>query len=50
MYSADDKLPKSTGDMDSIFLGKLWTVQGNGSSGVSGIPLGNNLVLKTAGE
>ena len=46
-YSAGDKLPESTGDklptgeIDSTLLGRLWTVLGNGSAGVSGIPPGN---------
>ena len=53
--SAEDKLPESTGDklptgeIDSTLLGRLWTVLGNGSTGVSGIPLGNNLRLRLPG-
>ena len=27
--STGDKLPESTGEIDSTFLGKLWTVVGN---------------------
>ena len=46
MYSAGDKLPESTGDKLSTFLGKLWIVLGNGSTGVSGISPGNNLILR----
>ena len=39
MYSAGDQLPESTreelptGEIDSTFLGGLWTVLGNGSTG-----------------
>ena len=49
-FPAGDKLPEytrdklPTGGVDSTFLGRLFeTVLGNDSTGVSGIPSGNNL-------
>ena len=57
-YSAGDKLPESTGDKlqestgedDSNFLGKLFRLYwGSDSTGVSGIPPGNNLILRLSG-
>ena len=49
-YSAGDKLPKSTGEIDSTLLGKtLELYWGNGSTGVSCIPPGNNLILRLPG-
>ena len=58
LHSAGDKLPESTGDKlpestredDSTLLGKLLRLHwGNGSTGVSCIPPGNNLVLRLPG-
>ena len=57
MYSAGDKLPESTGDklpesageIDSTFLGKLWTVLGKWLHWLSGIPPGNNLRSRLLG-
>ena len=55
-YSAGDKLPESTGDklptgeIDSTLLGRLLRLYwGSGSTGVSGIPPGNNLILRLPG-
>ena len=47
--SIGDKLPKSTGEDDSTLLGKLWTALGSGSTRVSCIPPGNNLILRLPG-
>ena len=50
MYSAGDKLPDSTGEDDSILLGKTFGLYwGSGSTGVSCIPPGNNLILRLPG-
>ena len=58
MYSAGDKLPESTGDklpestgeIDSTLLGNLLRLYwGSGSTGVSDIPPGNNLILRLPG-
>ena len=63
LYSAGDKLPESTGDtlpestgeIDSTFLGKLWTVLGKWLHWGIWIPPGNNLIfpsrnIKTIGD
>ena len=47
--STGDKLPGSTGDIDPTPLGKLWTVLGNGSTGVSIFRRGTNLILRLPG-
>ena len=47
--STGDKLPESIGDMDSTFLGKPWTVLGNGSTGVSVFRRGTHLILRLPG-
>ena len=50
LYSAGDKLPESTGEMVQLSWGNFfWTALGNGSTGVSGIPSGNNLILRLSG-
>ena len=47
---AGDKLPESTGEVDSTFLGKLFRLYwGDGSTGVSDIPPGNNLIVRMPG-
>ena len=43
--STGDKLPESTGEIVQLSWGDFWTVLGNGSTGVSGIPPGNNLIF-----
>ena len=55
-YSTGDKLPESTGDKlptgetDSTFLGRLLRLHwGSGSTGVSGILPGKNLILRLLG-
>ena len=43
MYSVGDKLPESTGDKLPESTGDM------DSTGVSGIPSGNNLILRLSG-
>ena len=48
-YSAGDKLPESTGDMDSTLLGTLFELyRGRAILDVC-IPPGNNLILRLPG-
>ena len=48
--STGDKLPESTGEDDSTLLGTLLDCTGEiDSTGGSGIPPGNNLILRLLG-
>ena len=47
--STRDKLPESTGEIDTTLLGKLLDCTGEWLHWMSGIPPGNNLMLRLSG-
>ena len=47
--STGDKLPESIGEMVQLSWGNFWTVLGKWLHWMSGIPPGNNLILRLPG-